>query len=332
MSRGPHRGGLLSDSALADVVRRAAFDTVQKQALERLTDDKWRGRGRPRSSDSAARPGGRADPRSGSGPARACGQRRGQGMSARSLWASSKTPHLWRRSSSGQDQGGADGGQKASCCRSLRPLPSPGSRHCRLAPGPAVAGPPAREQLCSAWKLRPKTQDFEDASAGLLAGLREVAGPGDPCPPAIRYRSALMSGPRYHERHDAFLKKQPEESKGAQHAAAGQRRAARRPIPAAPPPPTPEELARQAAAESAAPPVCRSRPRRSSGRRSTSGATVRSAARGGAQPAPGEQAALLRAEEEKRQAEQKAQRAAAENFSVWRRSARSWRRSPPERI
>ncbi len=305
--------GLLSGQRiLADVACRAHFDTVQKQALGRLTEDKWRAEVARRSSDSKLR-------------VHAAEQIRDPEV-LRELAQSDAVKEVGLLALGKlQDAASLEAVLKRAKTKAVRAAAK--ERLAVLAPAaPAAAGaaPAAsakgqaaafaagpREQLCQRLEAAAKTQDFEDA-AGLLAGLREkwqalgTLPSSDPLQKRFERAAA-----RYHERHDAFLKKQ-QKSKGAQHAAPPAKEEPRvAPAPAAPTPPTPptpEELAQKAAAaERRAAELLQkqaeAQQREAEHQRREAARSLREAERNQRQA---EQAALLRAEEEKRQAEQKA--------------------------
>jgi len=309
--------GLLSEKrALAEVACRAPFETVQRQALERLTDDKWR-----------------AD------VARRCGDAKLRLVAAEQirdlevlrelavsdavkeiallalgqLKEAAQLEYVVKRAKVKAVRAAAKERLEALAPRAPS---APGvAGPAASAKGAASAGGPAgpREQLCQRLEAAAKTQDFEDAE-GLLAGLREKWHALGTLPSADPLQKRFeRAAARYHERHDAFVKKQ-QKSKGQQAQPRPGRPApaaeAPRPAPvAAPPaPPTAAELARQAAAAEAraaeqARKLAEAQQREQEQQRRDAAKALRDAER---QQQKAEQAALLAAEEEKRSAEQKA--------------------------
>jgi hypothetical protein len=309
--------GLLSGQrALAEVACRAAFETVQRQALERLTDDKWRADVARRSSDAKLR-------------LAAAEQIRDLEI-LRELAVSDAVKEI-ALLALGQlkDAAQLEYVVKRAKVKAVRAAAK--ERLEALAPrapsAPGVSGPAAgdkgkaaaggqpgpREQLCQRLEAAAKTQDFEDAE-GLLAGLREKWHALGTLPSADPLQKRFeRAAARYHERHDAFVKKQ-QKNKGQQAQPRPGRQVpapeAPRPAPvAAPPaPPTEAELARQAAAAEAraaeqARKQAEAQQREQEQQRRDAAKALRDAER---QQQKAEQAALLRAEEEKRSAEQKA--------------------------
>ncbi len=309
--------GLLSGQrALAEVACRAAFETVQRQALERLTDDKWRADVARRCSDAKLR-------------LQAAEQIRDLEvlrelavsdavkeialLALGQLKDAAQLEYVVKRAKVKAVRAAAKERLEALVPRSPS-APGVGGPAASVKGAAGAGGQPgSREQLCQRLEAAAKTQDFEDAD-GLLAGLREKWHALGTLPSADPLQKRFeRAAARYHERHDAFLKKQ-QKSKGQQAQPRPGRPApapeAPRPAPvAAPPaPPTAAELARQAAAAEAraaeqARKQAEAAQREQEQQRRDAAKALRDAER---QQQKVEQAELARADEEKRSAEQKA--------------------------
>ena len=309
-------GQLSGQRALAEVACKAAFDTVQKQALGRITDDKYRADVAKRGGDAKLR-------------AQAVEQIRdtdilrelasGEAAKEVALQAlarlkdAASLEYVVRRAKSKA--------VRAAATERLDVLVPPAATAPGTAARPGAAGKAGatvaaspqvaqREQLCQRLEAAAKTQDFEDA-ADLVSGLREKWQAIGPLPAADPLRKRFeRAAVRYHERHDAFQKKQQKNKGGAlapvKEAPRAQPVVAAAPQPAAPP--TAEELARQAAqaAARAAEQVrqqAEAAQREQEQQRRDAAKSLRDAERNQHRV---EQEAQLRADEERRAAEQKA--------------------------
>jgi hypothetical protein len=308
-------GQLSGQRALAEVACKAAFDTVQKQALGRITEDKYRADVAKRGRDAKLRTLAVEAIRDtdilrelAAGEAKEVGLlalgrlkdvesleyvvRRAKAKAVRAA-AKERLDALVPHTAAAPS---APAGAKAAGKGAVAPATNPQAAQ--------------RELLCQRLEAAAKTQDFEDAD-GLVASAREKWQALGSLPAADplqkRFERAVS---RYHERHDAYLKKQ-HKNKGNAPAPVKEAPRAQPVVAAAPQPPAPptaEELARQAAqaAARAAEQVrqqAEAAQREQEQQRRDAAKALRDAERNQRQV---EQAAQLRADEEKRAAEQKA--------------------------